>query len=86
MGTPVKNLRMKTGKVENLMVNLSAGAIVRGHFVRGFMIGTSLSAFRPCAPIIRHETLQLDASKEMLTAYRISKPINGLLWSTPLRQ
>ena len=73
MGTPVKNLQdEKLGKVENLMVNLSAGRIVAVVISSGGFIGIGdeLSAVPPAALRFNTErdTLQLDASKEMLTA------------------
>jgi sporulation protein YlmC with PRC-barrel domain len=73
MGTPVKNLQdEKLGKVENLMVNLSAGRIVAVVISSGGFIGIGdeLSAVPPTALQFNTErdTLQLDASKEMLTA------------------
>ncbi len=73
MGTPVKNLQdEKLGKVENLMVDLSAGRILAVVLSSGGFIGIGdeLSAVPPAA--LRHtpdrDTLQLDASKEMLSA------------------
>src|ERR1035437_6650739 len=73
MGTPVKNLQdEKLGKVENLMVDLSAGRIVAVVISSGGFIGIGdeLSAVPPAALRFNTEldTLQLDASKEMLTA------------------
>jgi hyperosmotically inducible protein len=69
----VKNLQdEKLGKVENLMVNLSAGRIVAVVISSGGFIGIGdeLSAV-PAAALrfnTERDTLQLDASKEMLTA------------------
>jgi hyperosmotically inducible periplasmic protein len=73
MGTPVKNLQdEKLGKVENLMVDLSAGRIVAVVISSGGFIGIGdeLSAVPPTALRFSTErdTLQLDASKEMLAA------------------
>lgn len=73
MGTPVKNLQdEKLGKVENLMVDLSAGRIVAVVISSGGFIGIGdeLSAVPPTALRFNTErdALQLDASKEMLTA------------------
>ena len=73
MGTPVKNLQdEKLGKVENLMVDLSAGRIVAVVISSGGFIGIGdeLSAVTPAALRFNTErdTLQLDASKEMLSA------------------
>ena len=73
MGTPVKNLQdEKLGKVENLMVDLSAGRIVAVVISSGGFIGIGdeLSAVPPAALRFNTErdTLQLDASKEMLTS------------------
>ena len=72
MGTPVKNLQdEKLGKVENLMVDLSAGRIVAVVISSGGFIGIGdeLSAVPPAALRFNTErdTLQLDASKEMLS-------------------
>jgi sporulation protein YlmC with PRC-barrel domain len=71
MGTPVKNLQdQKLGKVENLMVDLSAGRIVAVIISSGEYIGLGdeLSAVPPTALRFNaeHDTLQLDASKDML--------------------
>jgi sporulation protein YlmC with PRC-barrel domain len=71
MGTPVKNLQDENlGKVENLMVDLSAGRIVAVIISSGGYIGPGdeLSAVPPTALRFnaQHDTLQLDASREML--------------------
>ncbi|MGA2181125.1 MAG: PRC-barrel domain-containing protein [Verrucomicrobiota bacterium] len=71
MGTPVKNPQdEKLGKVENLMVDLSAGRIVAVIISSGGYIGLGdeLSAVPPTALRFngQHDTLQLDASREML--------------------
>ena len=73
MGTPVKNLQdQKLGKVENLMVDVSAGRIVAVIISSGGYIGLGdeLSAVPPTALRFnaQHDTLQLDASKEMLAS------------------
>jgi hyperosmotically inducible protein len=73
MGTPVKNLQdQKLGKVENFMVDLSAGRIVVVIISSGGFIGMGdeLSAIPPTAFRFNaeHDTLQLDASKEMLAS------------------
>jgi hyperosmotically inducible periplasmic protein len=73
MGTPVRNLQdEKLGKVENLMVDLSAGRILAVVISSGGFIGIGdeLSAVPPAALRFNTErdTLQLDASKEMLSA------------------
>jgi sporulation protein YlmC with PRC-barrel domain len=73
MGTPVKNLQdQKLGKVENLMVDVSAGRIVAVIISSGGYIGLGdeLSAVPPTALRFNaaHDTLQLDASKEMLAS------------------
>jgi sporulation protein YlmC with PRC-barrel domain len=73
MGTPVKNLQdEKLGKVENLMLDLSAGRIVAVIISSGGFIGIGdeLSAVPPAALRFNTErdTLQLDASKETLAA------------------
>jgi sporulation protein YlmC with PRC-barrel domain len=73
IGTPVKNLQdEKLGKVENLMVDLSAGRIVAVVISSGGFIGIGdeLSAVPPSALRFNTErdTLQLDASKETLAA------------------
>jgi sporulation protein YlmC with PRC-barrel domain len=71
MGTPVKNLQgEQLGKVENLMVDLSAGRIIAVIIsTGGFLdLGDALSAVPPTALRFnsQHDTLQLDASKEAL--------------------
>jgi hypothetical protein len=71
MGTSVKNLQgEQLGKVENLMVDLSAGRIVAVIIsTGGFLdLGDELSAVPPTALRFnsRHDTLQLDASRETL--------------------
>jgi sporulation protein YlmC with PRC-barrel domain len=71
MGTPVKNLQgEQLGKVENLMVDLSAGRIIAVIIsTGGFLdLGDELSAVPPTALRFnsQHDTLQLDASKETL--------------------
>jgi sporulation protein YlmC with PRC-barrel domain len=73
MGTPVKNRQdEKLGKVENLMVDLSAGRIVAVIISSGGYIGLGdeLSAVPPTALRFNaeHDTLQLDASKDMLAS------------------
>jgi sporulation protein YlmC with PRC-barrel domain len=73
MGVPVRNLQDENlGKVENFMVDLSAGRIVAVIISSGGFIGMDgeLSAVPPTA--IRynteHDTLQVDASKETLAS------------------
>lgn len=73
MGTPVKNLQdQELGKVENLMVDVSAGRIVAVIISSGGFIDMrgELSAVPPTALRFNaeHDTLQLDASKEMLAS------------------
>jgi uncharacterized protein YrrD len=73
MGTTVKNLQdQELGKVENLMVDLSAGRIVAVIISTGGFLdmGDELSAVPPTALRFnpQHDTLQLDASKEMLAS------------------
>ena len=73
MGTPVKNLQdQKLGEVENLMVDLSAGRIVAVIISSGgyIWLGDQLSAVPPTALRFNaeHDTLQLDASREMLAS------------------
>jgi sporulation protein YlmC with PRC-barrel domain len=70
-GTPVNNLQNeKLGEVENFVVNLSAGRIVAVIISSGGFLdmGDELSAVPPTAFRFNaeHDTLQLDASKEML--------------------
>jgi len=73
MGTPVKNLQdEKLGKVENLLVDLPSGRVLAiivssGGFLG---IGDELSAVPPTALRFNtdRDTLQLDASKEMLSS------------------
>ena len=71
MGAAVKNRQdEKLGKVENFMVDLSAGRIVAVIISSGGFLGMGdeLSAVPPSALRFdaEHTTLQLDASKEML--------------------
>jgi sporulation protein YlmC with PRC-barrel domain len=73
MGTPVKNLQdQKLGKVENLMVDVSAGRIVAVIISSGGYLGMGdeLSAVPPTTLRFntQHDNLQLDASKEMLAS------------------
>jgi hypothetical protein len=73
MGTSVENLQgEQLGKVENLMVDLSAGRIVAVIIsTGGFLdLGDALSAVPPTALRFnpQHDILQLDASKEMLAS------------------
>jgi sporulation protein YlmC with PRC-barrel domain len=73
MGTPVKNLQdEKLGKVENFVVDLSSGRIVAVIISSGGFIGMGdeFSAVPPTALRFNaeHDTLQLDASKEMLAS------------------
>ena len=72
MGTPVKNLQdEKLGKVENLLVDLPSGRIVAVIVSSGGFLGMGdeLSAVPPTALRFTadRDTLQLDASKEMLS-------------------
>jgi len=72
MGTPVKNLQdEKLGKVENILVDLPSGRLVAVIVSSGgFLgIGDELSAIPPTALRFTtdRDTLQLDASKEMLS-------------------
>jgi hyperosmotically inducible protein len=72
MGTPVKNLQNeKLGKVENLLVDLSAGRIVAVVISSGGFIGMNneLSSVPPTALrfTLDRDSLQLDTSKEMLS-------------------
>ncbi|MGB7747877.1 MAG: PRC-barrel domain-containing protein [Verrucomicrobiia bacterium] len=71
MGTSVKNLQGEpVGKVENLMVDLSASRIIAVIISTGGFLemGDALSAVPPTALRFnpQHDTLQLDASKETL--------------------
>jgi len=71
MGAPVKNLQgQELGKVENFMVDVSAARIVAVIIsTGGFLdLGDELSAVPPTALRFnpQHDTLQLDASREML--------------------
>ena len=73
MGTPVNNLQdEKLGKVENLLVDLPAGRIVAVIVSSGGFLGMGdeLSAVPPTALrfTANRDTLQLDASKEMLAS------------------
>ncbi len=73
MGTPVMNRQdEKLGKVENLMVDLSAGRVVAVIVTSGGFLGMGdeLSAVPPTALRFNTERdgLQLDASKEALSA------------------
>ena len=73
MGMPVKNLQdQKLGKVENFIVDLAAGRIVAVIISSGGFLGMGdeLSAVPPTALRFNTErdTLQLDASKEMLAS------------------
>lgn len=72
MGTPVRNLQdQKLGKVENFMVDLSSGRIIAVIISSGAFMGMDgeLSAVPPTAFRFNseHDTLQLDASREMLS-------------------
>ena len=72
-GTSVKNLQdQKLGKVENFIVDLSAGRIIVVIISSGGFIGMGdeLSAVPPTALRFNaeHDILQLDASKEMLAS------------------
>jgi sporulation protein YlmC with PRC-barrel domain len=72
MGTSVKNLQdEKLGKVENLLVDLPSGRVVALIVSSGGFLGMGdeLSAVPPTALRFTtdRETLQLDASKEMLS-------------------
>jgi len=72
MGTPVKNLQdEKLGKVENLLVDLPSGRVVAVVVSSGGFLGMGdeLSAVPPTALRFTadRDTLQLDASKEMLS-------------------
>jgi sporulation protein YlmC with PRC-barrel domain len=73
IGTPVKNLQdEKLGKVENFVVDISSGRIVVVIISSGGFIGMGdeLSAVPPTALQFNaeHDTLRLDASKEMLAS------------------
>ena len=73
MGTPVNNLQdEKLGKVENLLVDLPAGRLVTVIVSSGGFLGMGdeLSAVPPTALrfTANRDTLQLDASKEMLAS------------------
>jgi sporulation protein YlmC with PRC-barrel domain len=73
MGTPVKNLQgEQLGKVENLMVDISAGRIIAVIISTGEFLGLGgeLSAVPPTALRFnpQHDTLQLDATKETLAS------------------
>ncbi len=72
MGTPVNNLQdEKLGKVENLLVDLPSGRVVAVIVSSGGFLGMGdeLSAVPPTALRFTtdRDTLQLDASKEMLS-------------------
>jgi len=72
MGTPVKNLQdEKLGKVENFLVDLPSGRVVAVIVSSGGFLGMGdeLSAVPPTALRFTtdRESLQLDASKEMLS-------------------
>ena len=73
MGTPVNNLQdEKLGKVENLLVDLPSGRVVAIIVSSGGFLGMGdeLSAVPPTALRFNtdRDTLQLDASKEMLSS------------------
>jgi sporulation protein YlmC with PRC-barrel domain len=73
LGTPVSNLQdERLGQVENLMVDLSAGRIVAVIISSGEYIGLGdeLSAVPPTALRFnaKHDTLQLDVSKDLLAS------------------
>jgi sporulation protein YlmC with PRC-barrel domain len=73
MGTPVKNLQdEKLGKVENFLVDLPSGRLVAVIVSSGGFLGMGdeLSAVPPTALRFTtdRDTLQLDASKEMLAS------------------
>lgn len=73
MGTAVKNLQdEKLGKVENILVDMSSGRVVAVIISSGGFLGMGdeLSAVPPTALRFTkdHDTLQLDASKEMLSS------------------
>jgi sporulation protein YlmC with PRC-barrel domain len=71
MGKPVTNLQNeKLGKVENLVVDLSAGRITAVIIASGGFMGMAdkLSAISPTGLRYNaeYQTLQFDSSKEML--------------------
>ncbi len=71
IGTPVRNLQdQELGRVENLMMDVSAGRIVTVIVSTGGFLGLAdeLSAVPPTALRFNpdHEILQLDASRELL--------------------
>jgi sporulation protein YlmC with PRC-barrel domain len=73
MGTSVRNLQNeKLGKVENFIVDLSSGRILAVIISSGAFMGMDgeLSAVPPAAFRFNaeHDTLQLDASREMLSS------------------
>jgi sporulation protein YlmC with PRC-barrel domain len=73
MGTSVENLQgQQLGKVENLIVDLSAGRIIAVIISTGGFLdmGDTLSAVPPTALRFnpQHDTLRLDASKETLAS------------------
>lgn len=73
MGTSVKNMQdEKVGKVENLLIDMASGRIVAVIVSTGGFLGMGdeLSAVPPTAFRFNSErdTLQLDASKEMLSS------------------
>ena len=73
MGTPVKNLQdEKLGKVENILVDMSSGRILAVILSSGGFLGMGdeLSAVPPTALRFTpdRDSLQLDASKEMLSS------------------
>jgi sporulation protein YlmC with PRC-barrel domain len=79
MGTPVKNLQdQKLGKVENFVIDLPSGRIVAVIISSGGFLGMGdeLSAVPPTAMRFNaeHDTLQLDASKELLANSPHFKP------------
>jgi len=72
MGTPIKNLQQEAlGKVDNLMVDLASGRILAVIISSGGFLGMGgeLSAVPPSALRFSNDraTLQLDASKDLLT-------------------
>jgi sporulation protein YlmC with PRC-barrel domain len=79
MGQPVTNLQgVKLGKVENFMMDLSAGRITAVIIASGGFIGMAdkLSAVPPSELRYNaeHQTLQLDSSKAMLAGAPRFKP------------